>query len=240
MAGLAIGSVAIGAAALLVTASASGFSLGFKPTGSTQPGSVQASANLQQATSTSAVCTDFMTHLAGDLGKTQAQINAAVQKAIGETLADQVKNKQLTQPQADAIKAKLGKQQICSLANGIGNEKEGGSTHRASITMAQLEAAAAAALRITPAELKTDLAKGMSLSQIAAAQKPPVKEADFRARLIANLKPLLDAAVSNNKMTATDEQSILKKLQTGPIPYWDKAPHHKGSAPASSARTSNP
>ena len=62
----------------------------------------------------------------------------------------------------------------------------------------------------------------MTLSQIAAAQKPPVTEAQFRTKLIANLKPLLDKAVADKKMTGDQEQKILQRLQTGPIPFWDK------------------
>ena len=98
-------------------------------------------------------------------------------------------------------------------------------------------AAAASALGITDAQLKTDLATGMSLSQIAAAQKPPVSEADFRTRLIAKLKPLLDTAVTNKQLTSTQEQAILQQLQTGPIPLWNTPIKRKTTAPASPATT---
>ena len=63
---------------------------------------------------------------------------------------------------------------------------------------------------------------GQTLSQVAAAQNPPVTEAQFRSKLIANLKPLLDKAVADKKLTADQEQKILQRLQTGPIPFWDK------------------
>jgi len=97
--------------------------------------------------------------------------------------------------------------------------------------------AAASALGISDAQLKTDLASGMSLSQIAAAQKPPVTEAQFRTNLIAKLKPLLDTAVTNKQLTATQEQAILQHLQTGAIPYWNKASKPKTTAPASPKAT---
>ena len=72
----------------------------------------------------------------------------------------------------------------------------------------------------------------MSLSQIAAAQKPPVTEAQFRSKLIAQLKPLLDTAVTNGKLTSTQENAILQRLQTGPIPFWN-TPVRKPKAAAS-------
>ena len=46
-------------------------------------------------------------------------MNAAVQKAIGETLADEVKNGDLTQAQADAIKKRLASQPPCTIWRAI-------------------------------------------------------------------------------------------------------------------------
>jgi hypothetical protein len=70
----------------------------------------------------------------------------------------------------------------------------------------------------------------MTLSQIAAAQK--VTEAQFRDRLVAQLKPVLDAAVTNKKLTPAREQAIIKRLQTGAIPLWN-TPIRKPGATAS-------
>jgi hypothetical protein len=77
----------------------------------------------------------------------------------------------------------------------------------------------------------TDLGQGKTLSQIAAAQKPPVTEAQFRAALIAKLTPVLDSAVTAKKLSATQEKAIIQQLQTGPIPYWN-TPMHKAKKPA--------
>ena len=176
----------------------------------------------------SAICSDFVTHFAGDLGSSQAKVNAAFQKAIGQTLADEVKSGDLTQTQADSIQQKLAGQAPCSLAAGLGKSAAG----RTKIAgyMAQLETAAALALGISDTQLKTDLAQGMTLSQVAAAQNPPVTELQFRTRFIANLTPLLDAAVKNQQLTTAQEQAILQRLQTGPIPFWSKPLHMAGGA----------
>ncbi len=234
VAGFAVGGVAVAGAAVLVTVSAAGFNVGLRPS-STQPTQSETASLSEQANAT-AVCNAFVSHLSTDLGKSQAQVNAAIQKAIGETLADEVKNKDLTQAQADAIKKKLAGQPPCALS-GIGRPAAPVNGAKIGAYMQQLESAAAAALGISDAQLKTDLANGMSLSQVAAAQKPAVTEAEFRTKLIANLKPLLDTAVTNKQLTSTQEAAILQQLQTGPIPMWNTPIKRKTPAPASPATT---
>jgi hypothetical protein len=231
--GFAVGGVAVAGAAVLVTASAAGLNVGLRGS-STQPTQAE-SASISQATA-SALCSSFTSHLASDLGKNSTQVNAAVQKAIGETLADEVKNGTLTQAQADAIKKRLTGQPPCALG-GFNKAPDPGPTARIGAYTPQLMAAAASALGISDAQLKTDLASGKSLSQIAAAQKPPVAEADFRTRLIARLKPLLDTAVTKKQLTPTQEQAILQQLQKGPIPMWNTPIRRKTTAPASPATT---
>jgi hypothetical protein len=216
--GFAAGAGLVAGAAVLVTASAAGLNVGLHPA-SSQPAPANATS-IGEKTSASAVCNDFLSHLSSDLGKSQSQVNAAVQKAIGETLADEVKNKDLTQAQADAIKQKLASQPPCTLAGNLGKAPAPRSGATIGAYTQQLISAAASALGISDTQLKTDLAKGMTLSQIAAAQNPPVTEAQFRTRLIAKLTPLLDTAVTNKKLTPAQEQMILQRLQTGPIPFW--------------------
>lgn len=232
LAAFAIGGVAVAGAAVLVTASAAGFNVGFRSP-STSANQADTAAMTQGTGKVSAICNDLITHFAGDLGTSQATFTAAFQKAIGQTLADEVKNGDLTQAQADSIQQKLAGKAPCALAAGLGKPSAAARTKIAAY-LSQLESAAASALGITDTQLKTDLAQGMTLSQIAAAQNPPVTEAQFRARLIANLTPLLDAAVKNQQLTAAQEQAILKRLQTGQIPFWN-APLHKAGAAAPAA-----
>src|SRR5487761_166083 len=92
--GLALGGVAVAGAAVLITASAAGLNVGFRPSASQHSDQV-ANASISQQASASAVCNAFTSHLSSDLGKSQAQVKAAIQKAIGETLADEVKNKDI-------------------------------------------------------------------------------------------------------------------------------------------------
>jgi hypothetical protein len=226
----AAGSVAIAGSAAWVTASAAGFNVSLR---SPAPSQAAAASVSGQASKSSAVCTDFLGHFAADLGSDQTKVSAALQKAIGQTLDDEVKNKDITQAQADAIKKQMAGKAPCDLISAPRLNVPGGSpAARIGAYQQALLSAAASALGITDAQLKTDLSQGMSLSQIAAAQKPPVTEAEFRARLIAKLTPLLDKAVTAKQLTSAQEQAIIKQLQTGPIPYWDKPLKKKTVPPA--------
>jgi hypothetical protein len=218
IAGLAVGMVLIAGVAVVVTASAAGVSFGFHPSASTQ--AAPNTANTVDASKSSSACSDFMKHFAVDLSKSQAEINSAFQKAIGETLADEVKNGQLTQAEADAIKKKFASQTPCSLPTSAGHKPgEGsGSKSQLGVTMQQYLAAAAAALGISESQLSADLKAGQSLADVAKARN--VSEADFRTKLAANLKPMLDQAVANKSLTAAQEQAILNRLQTGELPLW--------------------
>ncbi len=217
IAGLALGAVAVAGAAVVVTASAAGLSFGFKPAGSGQAATAD-SAALDQSNARSSVCTDFMSHFAVEIGKSQAQINSAFQTAIADTLAAEVKSGQLTQAQANALKARLAGQTPCTLP--AQPAPRAGSRGALGTYLQAYENAAAAALGITPAELQSDLKGGQSLSQVAAAHN--VSEADFRTRLIANLQPMLDTAVRNGKLTSTQEQALINRLKTGPLPLWTR------------------
>jgi hypothetical protein len=222
--GMAAGAVAVTGAAVIVTASAAGVSFGTKPAATTNVAA--ADANTQ-----STACTAFMKHFADQLHKSQAEINTAFQKAIADTLADEVKSGQITQGQADAIKKKLAGQTPCRLPSTT--RGHGGNKAPIGAYMQQYVTAAAAALGISEAQLKTDLSTGQSLSQVASAQH--VSEADFRTKLIANLKPVLDKAVTDKKLTADQEQKIISALQTGPLPLWSTAVKHP--KPAATAAT---
>jgi len=223
----AAGAAAIAAAAVYMTASAAGYSINF---GGPKAANAPAAGTMADKSSptASAVCNEFAAHFSSDLGVSQDKVNSAFQQAVAQTLTDEVKAGHITQAQADAITKKMAGQAPCTLAGSLG----GRSTAGGAVYQQALLSAAASALGITNDTLKADLAKGMTLHQIADAQNPPVTEAQFRSRLIASLKPMLDTAVRDKKITSAQEQKILAALQTGPIPFWDK-PMRKPAAAAS-------
>jgi hypothetical protein len=218
--GFATGAVAIAVGAVWITASAAGINVGFRPpsTSSNQASNATAAGADLQTGKASAVCNDFVSHFASNLGSSPTKVDAAFQKAVGQTLDDEVKNGDITQAQADAIKKKIAGQAACALLPSTAGKAPGadlGAYRQA------LLSAAASALGISDQQLAADLGQGMTLSQIAAAQNPPVTEAQFRERLIAKLTPLLDAAVASKKLSTAQEKAIIHQLQTGPIPYWN-------------------
>ncbi|MEP6751330.1 MAG: hypothetical protein ABI959_01120 [Candidatus Dormiibacterota bacterium] len=223
VAGLAAGAAAVSGAAVLVSASAAGYNLPFLAP-STGPSQASPAALDRPAGTPSALCTDFLTHFSADLNMSEATLNAAFEKAVGETLADEVKSGKLTQARADAIKQGLAGKAPCAITSHLQPRPGLGAFRPA------LLSAAASSLGISEVALKADLRKGMTLSQIANAQH--VTEAQFRERLIAKLKPVLDAAVTNKKLTPAREQAIIKRLQTGPIPLWDKPLRKPSATPA--------
>jgi hypothetical protein len=222
VAGLAAGAAAVSGAVVLVSASAAGYNLPFLTTSSSP--SRPTTASLGQAGQPSALCTDFLTHLSAELNASPAALNAAYQKAIGKTLADEVKSRKLTQARANAIQKRLAGKAPCAIAAGVQPPRPGLAAFRPALL-----SAAASALGISDQTLKADLKKGMSFSQIAVAQN--VTEVQFRDRLIAKLKPVLDAAVTNKQLTPAPEQAIIKRLQTGTIPLWNRPVRNPAATP---------
>src|SRR5450759_1342575 len=74
VAGFAAGAVAVAGTAVLVTASAAGLNVGFRPTSQPQTGT----ASISQRASAAAVCTACLTHLGSNLCKTQSQRSSAI------------------------------------------------------------------------------------------------------------------------------------------------------------------
>jgi hypothetical protein len=242
IAGFAIGAVVVATGAVLVTASASGLSFGTRPVAATQPdASVEVAASINQAPASPAACAAFMKRLAVGLSKSQASINQIVQKAISDSITDQLNSHTITQAQADAMKAKLANQTACALIAGAGKtDNAGGRGQKAAAYMQQYLTAAASVLGITDAQLKTNLSSGQTLSAMAAAHKPnAISLADFRTGVIAKLQPQLDTAVKNNQMTTAQSQQIVNQLKTAALPYWDKPMHTKKPAAPSTATTNS-
>src|SRR5256885_10606087 len=89
-------------------------SFGFRPNTSSQSQS-DASLAAAQSRASSAACGEFMSHFAVEIGKSQAQINAAFQRAIADTLADEAKPGHLPQAQGEARTKKRANHTPCSL-----------------------------------------------------------------------------------------------------------------------------
>lgn len=214
----AVGGAAIAGVAVVGTVAATGSPLAASPSPSPSPSS-----------SSQAYCNRFVGHIASNLGKSQDQVNKAISDALSQTLNDAVKNGDLTQKQADAIKARLSNGKVCAggIEKGFGGIGRMGS-HPAERFGAVTTTEIATALGISEQELRQDLQGGKTLKDIAASKG--MDEAAFRSKLVAAVKAELDKQVSAGKLTQQQEDMVLQRLQNGRLPEWDKS-HKFPTAP---------
>jgi hypothetical protein len=166
-----------------------------------------------------AYCDRFTGHVASNLGKTQAQVQKAISDAIGQTLGDAVKNGDLTQKQADAIKSRLGSGgSTCAGLPGIGRRGGLGAPPRIeAVGLGEI----AKSLGISQTELQQDLRSGKTVKDLAAAKG--MDEAAFRSKLASVTKADLDQQAASGKITQKQEDAVLQRIQSGPLPFWDQA-----------------
>lgn len=225
--GAAAGGLLLAGAAVAITASAAGVPIGPSAASPSPKASPAAPAKSDR----SAVCEAFAGHFAKDIGKSTADVQAAARKAAGETIDDQVRSGALTQAQADHMKAKLASGGTCAALGGqFGHSKEGGAgKHLGQHLMAD----AASALGISESDLASQLKSGKTLKDIAAAKG--MDEAAYRAAFLKAVQADLDKQVAAGTITAQQEQAMLQRLQTAPLPFWNAM--HRPAQPAPPART---
>jgi hypothetical protein len=210
----AAGALLLAAGAVVVTASATGLNLHSLVAATTPSPSPSTPA---RDGGRGAACQDFLGHLATELGISSDKLDTAAVAAGKETVQDRVASGAITQAEADKIEARLTSDGICSVL--------GGGDVRSGAIKAYLSAAADA-LGVSDSQLVADLKGGQTLSQVAAAQG--VSEDQFKTKVIASLKPKLDAGVAAHQITQAQEDKILAKLQNGDPPLWNKTPKKGG------------
>jgi hypothetical protein len=94
---------------------------------------------------------------------------------------------------------------------------------RVAVRVAVLEAEADV-LGMKPEELREALRGGKTVEQLADARH--ITKDQFSDRLGKNLKPRLDALVKSGKITAAQEDRVLKAIAKGDIPWWHGLRHH--------------
>ncbi len=216
---VAAGGLLIAVAAIAVTASAAGLHVGPVAASSS---AARTTSPATGATKAQTYCQDFAKNFASKLGKTQDQVNAAARDAFKQTLKDAVTKGDLTQAQADKMLARMPAGNACAATlDRIGAAAKAKAAGALQQYMQAYLAAAASALHLAGGadELKADLKQGQSLSQIAAKQG--VSEGDFKTSVVNALKPQLDQAVTDKKITQTQEDELIKKYQAGDPPLWN-------------------
>ena len=220
----AVAGVGLAAVAVVITGAATGTPLlAASPSPSPSPGS---------ATN---YCSRFTGHVASNLGKSQSQVQKAISDAINQTIDDAVKNGDLTQSQANAIKSKVSSNangnQACAGGlrgiPGIGRGGFGPFPRGARVDLVTEETAKA--LGISTAQLQQDLRNGQTVQQLASAQG--MDENAFRSKLASVTKADLDQRVKSGAITQNQENATLQRIQSGPLPLWNAAPPHRGFGP---------
>jgi hypothetical protein len=215
----AVAGVSLAAFAVVVTGAATGTPLlAASPSPSPSPGS---GTNY---------CNRFAGHVASNLGKSQSQVQKAISDAVNQTIDDAVKNGDLTQSQASAIKARVSANangQACAGGGlkgipGIG--REGGFEHFPRLGVNTMDEIAKA-LGISTAQLQQDLQSGKTVQQLASAQG--MDEAAFRSKLASVTKTDLDQQVKSGTITQNQENAILGRIQNGDLPLWNGPAHHR-------------
>src|ERR1700737_2809268 len=158
----------------------------------------------------------FIDKLAGILHLTPAQTQDALKQAQLQTVDQMLKDGQITQQQADALKAKINAGQGLGPVGGFGGfgVRHGGSfkaqgTVMRDLTTAELNAAASA-LHMSPAGLQSALRSGKSLADLETQQK--VSDSAVQAAMKNAAKGGVDKAVKAGTLTQAQADSILSRV----------------------------
>jgi hypothetical protein len=182
-----------------------------------------------------AYCGRFTQHVASNLGKSQSQVQKAISDAVNQTIDDAVKNGDLTQSQANAIKARVGASggQACAGGlrglPGIGRGGFGAFPRAGAGSLDEI----ARALGISTTELRQDLQSGKTVKDVAASKG--MDEAAFRGKLASVTKTDLDQQVKAGNLTQKQEDSVLQRIQSGTLPLWDRPRLHLPERPGPGA-----
>lgn len=203
-----------GACALAVTAGAATVAATGMPLLAASP---QPSASPKPA---AGQCDRFVANFAASIGKSQDQVRKAYSDALAKTLDDAVKAGELTQQQADAIKTRASADQLCrgALAQAVkqNGARKPGAKDLARVGIAQY----AKVLGTSETDLQQQLRSGKTVKELAAAKG--MDEKAFRQKLIEVVKPELDKQKQAGSVTQQQVDAVLKRLESGPLPLWDK------------------
>jgi anti-sigma28 factor (negative regulator of flagellin synthesis) len=198
---MTVGLAAVGAAAAV----AGGFGIAEAATGSATPTpkpSASAGPTRQQALQ------DFLNRLAAKLGVSPDRVTAAAMSAADDMVDQAVKDGKITAAQAQKIKQAIASGNFGpGLFGGIGGiGGRGGVLHGA----ADVVHAAAQALGMTDADVRSGLGSGKTITDLATShgKKPAAVQAALRTAIRKGLQPAVDAG----KLTAARADQMADSL----------------------------
>lgn len=179
----------------------------------------------------------FVDKLAGILHLTPTQAQDALKQAQLQTVDQMLKDGQITQQQADAMKARINAGQgIGGFGFGFrhGGGFKAGRGLMQSLRTAELNAAASA-LHMSPADLMSALRSGKSLSDLETQQN--VSDSAVKTAMKNAAKGVLDNAVKAGTITQAQADAILSRVGGGLKFRFHKPENELGEAPGGQAPT---
>jgi hypothetical protein len=200
--------------------------LGVAVLGTTAAGVAFADTGATPAQPTQNLSQTFLGNLASTLNISQSTLTGDIQTAETQTVNQAVYNGQLTQTQATQVLSRISKGNFQILGFGGnrqgGNRKGGGSF----MTMKPL----ATALGMTPKDVISALRSGQTVATLASTKGTTV--AALQSAILSSVQTQLAQAVTNGKLTLTQENQILQNINSGNwVTQLQNMGQHKQSAP---------
>jgi hypothetical protein len=174
---------------------------------------IGAGAVMAQTPATPAATPSFLDRVAQKLGIDTSKLKDAITGAHSDQIDEGVKNGDLTQKQADAMKQRLADHLDKGFGPGMGGRGFKGGFGDPGLGMGLGQAATKLAdfLGITPEQLMTELKADNATPATVAAAHGKSRD-DLKKFITDTAKSTLDTAVQNGDMTQKVEDTILQKL----------------------------
>ena len=176
----------------------------------------------------------FVDKLAGILHLTPTQTQDALKQAEKQTVDQMLADGKITKAQADAMKARIDAGQGLGPVGGFGFKHGGFGADRTlmrDLSTAEMNAVASA-LKMSPADLKSALRSGKTLSQLETQQG--VSDSAVKTAVKNAAKGVLDKAVKAKTITQAQEDAILAHIDAGGFGFGHKRFHSEQPEPGQS------
>ena len=175
----------------------------------------------------------YLQKLAANLGVSQDKLTSSMSQALQATLAQAVSDGKLTQAQATERASQWTNMQIKLFASlFMGDSGSASKDPQMGGIMPQIieqmYQAAAAKLGMTTDQLKQAMGSGQTIAQIAASKG--VSEQDLKDAVINAIKPTLDQAVKDGKITQADEDNFIQNIRNTDLSKLDVGGNPGGDA----------
>lgn len=163
----------------------------------------------------------FLDKLAALLNIDRSKLDSAIKDAGKQTADEAVKNGDLTQSQADKVKERIDQGQpgwfgMPGCFGKMGRPFFDGLAGKALIAKDTVVKAVADKLGMTVDDLQAAFKSGKSLADLE--KDKGISDQDLRAAVADAVKPQLDQAVADGKMTQKQADSIIDSIKNGKFP----------------------